>query len=435
MRDGKARSIELFSDIVSLDAALGESPPKGILKRSKSHQLTGIHVTFAQAAKGTSATSLATFSHGTQPVKSAGSGPSRLQDGSLGPAKPARSVSGRSSGTSSGSRVFPPKQADLRPSTPTKSNSDSKSRGSSFGIRTPVDKRRLGAANFQSPTSPGVQAWNNWDAKKADEELAEKRRLEEEAAPKIDRTKLVFKEIYRPTTLNKDGERVAASGACRRVVARSDVGLDSSASSHSFVSGSPAPKKSGDRGYSKDEKNLLEGFAPRPTSKTGMPQNPKKGSTEAGPTSVMTSGMLGLSLHDHQLPAFGTDSTLPRNDEKSGQISRTKKQLPSARGRSFDWPRGEGSFRGGNRQPQLTGDLMTWEAPTMSTTSPMITEEPTYSTLVQEMGDIYGSSPPRSRAQRNSSAAAIPSRVPRQDDSASQPTRGAPSQKPKSNAN
>jgi hypothetical protein len=46
-------------------------------------------------------------------------------------------------------------------------------------------------------------AWAWWDAKKADEELAEKRRVEEKAMSKVDRSNHVFQEKFIPTSLNE----------------------------------------------------------------------------------------------------------------------------------------------------------------------------------------------------------------------------------------
>jgi hypothetical protein len=418
--------VNFFGDSGPLGSAFGESAPKGILKRSESHQLSRRHVTFAQATKSQSTTSNARPSprHGNPSPKSRGSRPSMLQDRSLGPAthaQPARQASGQAMIGSSGSRV-----------SPTKPRSKSlQSHADGFGSRAPIDERPgFGATNIQSLTSPGVQAWNNWDAKQADEELAERRRLEEEAMPKVDRSTLVFKETYRPTALNKDGERVAASSSRRRVVARSEVAFDSSMALHSFASGSPAAK-SGDGGYSKNGKTLLGGFKPHSNSNTEVSQRAKSSSTAAGYTSAITSGMSGMSMYDKQLPAFGIDVERPMNDERSGQASRPKSAKPrDSRGGGLSRPRGAGSSKSRRQQSLPTGDLMTWEDPLTSSTSPVITKEPHYATSAIDMNDLYGASPPRFRSQENTSLPTTPSATPRQEEPTTPIARGATSKNP-----
>jgi len=71
----------------------------------------------------------------------------------------------------------------------------------------------------------------------------EKRRLEEASAPKTDRSQLVFKETFIPTTLNQSGERVlVSSGPRHRLVPRSDIGISSM---HAVLAAGPPIAESG----------------------------------------------------------------------------------------------------------------------------------------------------------------------------------------------
>ncbi len=147
-----------------------DSPPKNSMKRSASQKPNEKHVSFAP------------------------------EDKLFGPALGERSVSG----PLMGKQISPPKFGGPRLSTPNKPCSGSmQPRGSDLSSSGTVI-RRPDFAPFHST----LQAWQNWDAKKADEELAEKRRVEEEATSKVDRSNYFIQETFIPTSLNDSGERI-----------------------------------------------------------------------------------------------------------------------------------------------------------------------------------------------------------------------------------
>lgn len=392
-------SVEFFGDSRPLGAAFGESPPKSSMKRPVSQQSAGKHVSFAEAT-----TSVVGFSPDRRTQSSTVYGSMRPA-----PTTPGRSYSDPST-PSFGSRTSQPERGDPRPSAPHNQRPRSfQSPRGAFGYRTPIG---LGAADARSPNSPAVQAWNAWDAKKADDDLAERRRLEDEATPKVDHSNLVFRETFRPTTFNEAGERVrVSSGSRRRVVARTEVGSDAP---QLMSYGSPTPRI-GDTGYLTHDETLLEGFEPYPPSQRGMSQTPKTNLSSA--VNTLASGMSGASDFDNMLPAFGTDTDCLADDEQSGLSSRPKKKkkLPSTRGRGLSRPRGGASSR--NRQQSLpTGELVSLQDPLPIRAPRDTAAEVASLTAVMEsawgMDDLYGASPPRSRAQRNASAPASTSPTP-----------------------
>jgi hypothetical protein len=411
-------SVEFFGDSGPLSAAFGESPPKSSMKRSVSQQSVGKHVSFAKAT-----TSVVGFSPDRRTQSSTVNVSTRPAPTTPGRSYPSPSTPSFGSGTSL------PERGDPCPSTPHNQCSRSfQSPRGAFGYRTPIG---LGSAKAGSPNSPAVQAWNTWDAKKADDDLAERRRLEDEAAPKVDHSNLVFRETFQPTTFNEAGERVRVlSGSRRRVVARTEVGPDAP---QLMSYGSPIPRI-GDTGYLTNSETLLGGFEPCPLSQTGMSQGPKTNSSSAVKTPA--SGISGASDFNNMLPAFGTDTDCAAVEETSGPSSKSKKKkkrLPSTRGRGLNKPRGGASSR--NRQQSLpAGEHSSLQDPLQTRSSGDTSPEFASLTIVMEsargVDDLYGASPSRSRAQRNASAPTSTSPTPQRGiSSAPLIDLGEPSQK------
>jgi hypothetical protein len=71
---------------------------------------------------------------------------------------------------------------------------------------------------FTPKTTPTV--WKTWNAEKADAQLAEQVRSVEAARPKADPSTFVFQETWHPTTTDKNGNRVRASGPIKTTVPR-----------------------------------------------------------------------------------------------------------------------------------------------------------------------------------------------------------------------
>jgi helicase required for RNAi-mediated heterochromatin assembly 1 len=71
---------------------------------------------------------------------------------------------------------------------------------------------------FQPKTTP--TAWKTWNAEKADAQIAEQVRSVEAARPKADPSTFVFQETWHPTTTDKNGNRVRASGPIKTTVPR-----------------------------------------------------------------------------------------------------------------------------------------------------------------------------------------------------------------------
>jgi len=71
---------------------------------------------------------------------------------------------------------------------------------------------------FPPKTTP--TSWKTWNAEKADAQLAEQLRLVEAARPKTDPSTFVFQETWHPTTTDKNGNRVRASGSIKTTVPR-----------------------------------------------------------------------------------------------------------------------------------------------------------------------------------------------------------------------
>lgn len=91
---------------------------------------------------------------------------------------------------------------------------------------TPISQGRNARNNNTSSTPVSTpQAWRSWDAKKADEEMNEMRRLEKEMSPAVDRSTMVFNEIYRPITVENGFRQRSSTGVTRSVIRRSEPGV------------------------------------------------------------------------------------------------------------------------------------------------------------------------------------------------------------------
>jgi AAA domain len=180
------------------------------------------------------------------------------------------------------------------------------------------DKRR---ATLHASKLPLVtpQAWQDWNAKKADKELAEKRRLEEVSAPKPDLPRLVFKETYIPTTLNQNGERVLVpSGPRRRLVSRGDIGassLDVALTNCSAVHSGENEGKWNKKGPHVGTDSLL--------SSTEVSQVAKKLPTASKALVEVTNGVSDLSM-DETMPIASGENI------KSSETNRKDVQLPQS---------------------------------------------------------------------------------------------------------
>lgn len=91
---------------------------------------------------------------------------------------------------------------------------------------TPVSKRNNSCNNNFSPAFASTpKTWRSWDAKKADDEMNEMRRLEDEMIRTVDRSTLVFHETYRPINV-EDGFRKRSSGGVKKsVIHRSEPNI------------------------------------------------------------------------------------------------------------------------------------------------------------------------------------------------------------------
>ncbi|KAH6674807.1 P-loop containing nucleoside triphosphate hydrolase protein [Halenospora varia] len=65
----------------------------------------------------------------------------------------------------------------------------------------------------------GTQAWQDWDPQQADAKYQAKLLYESESKPQVDPSKLVFKETYQRTTVDRNGDRVnAGNGRTKRTI-------------------------------------------------------------------------------------------------------------------------------------------------------------------------------------------------------------------------
>lgn len=339
--DYATEGINLVDNTGPLDTIWGESPTKSSMKKSAADCLLGKRVTFVAATKSMVETSDArtALAHGGQ---------------SLRQVTPARSASGLLKAHSE-NRVSPTKRGSPFLSILNKHSDSVRTRGSdpSSQIST-VRRSTFGGSNF-SPITP--QAWQNWDAKKSDEDLVEKRRLEEASAPKTDRSQLVFKETFIPTTLNQSGERVlVSSGPRRRLVPRSDIGISSM---HAVLAaGLPIAESCGDVSQLDNEDKPHGSFDLIP-SLTDVSQAAKKEVSVASKVLMeVTIDMANLSMNETMLTAFGEDIERPVGNEndidspKSKQVHLSIHDLGDRfRGgnhqRGCNTPRETGSYRGG----------------------------------------------------------------------------------------
>jgi hypothetical protein len=334
-------SINPVDNTGPLDTVWGESPTKSSTKKSAAEYLVGKRVTFVAATKSMVETSDARtdLAHGGQ---------------SLRQVTPARSASGLLMAHSE-NRMLPTKRGDPFLSTLNKPHSGSvRTRGSDPSPQISVVRRSTFGGSNLSPITP--QAWQNWDAKKSDEDLVEKRRLEEASAPKIDRSQLVFKETFIPTTLNQSGERViVSSGLRRRLVPRSDIGISSL---HAVLAAGPIAQSGGDGSQSDNEEKPHGSFDPIP-SLTDVSQAAKKNVFVASKVLMeVTSDMENLSMNETMLTAFSEDIERPVGNEKDVHSPKSKQVHLSIhdlgdrfRGgnyqRGCSIPRETGSYRGG----------------------------------------------------------------------------------------
>lgn len=346
--DGQVRVPDYADENVDLYGNIGhsvwqDSPPKNSKERSTPQQLAGKPVSLVPASTSTFNGSDTRFDlpHGGQ---------------SFGQVSPMRSFSGPLM-ASSGNRISPSKGGDLHLSTPSKPRPGTiGSCGSEISSQATVIRRpAFGASNF----SP--EAWQNWDAKKADEELAEKRRREEAAAPKADRSTLVFNETFIPTTFNNSGERVfVSSGSRRRVVPRSNVvSRGNIASLNAVLADSPFPRHDVDLGFQKKDQKPCENSRPHPISPTEISQAAQKKVAAASRALInVTSDFPSLAMKQTMLPAFGEDSEYTERFAEVNRSLNSMQERPNARGRDerfvsgsssrgLTTPRG-GSFRGGD---------------------------------------------------------------------------------------
>lgn len=217
------------------------------------------------------------------------------------------------------------------------------SRQNDFSSQTAVIKRGVDASHL---SRTGPEAWKNWDAKKADAELAEKYRLEEATAPKIDRTQLVFKETYIPTTLNHSGERVrASSGPHRRLVPRSDAGFPSL---DTVLENSPNPHSGAECNHSK-KNNKLRGDFDLLLSLTEVSEAAKKNESKVSKALIEATGDLSsLSINETLPSTFGEHLESTTGGADQGLQSNKQEHL-SNRGQGYTF--GVASSLRGSRIP------------------------------------------------------------------------------------
>ncbi|KAG4433671.1 hypothetical protein IFR05_010839 [Cadophora sp. M221] len=148
--------------------------------------------------------------------KAARSGRRALSDQSSGQSSPHRGSSGTST---PGDRQF--------------------GRLTAFGDQPPPLFRGYGHEPVIDKGHPGFQNWANYNAKKADQEIDEKQRMEAAKAPKVDPSTLVIKETYRPVIIKNGIRTVDPSGPVRNLIPR-----DQAEAFHKFQSPSTTIIKS-----------------------------------------------------------------------------------------------------------------------------------------------------------------------------------------------
>jgi hypothetical protein len=251
------------------------------------------------------------------------------------------------SGSLMGKQISPPKFGEPRLSTPNKTHSGSmQSRGSDLSSSGTVIRRPAFAAFNSTP-----QAWQNWDAKKADEELAEKRRVEEATMSKVDRSNCFFLEKFIPTILNDSGERVFdPSGARYRAVQRSDGTLADTL----FT-----PQNSGVADHPSRERDQQKLRGTYPVSRPEVSEDAMQRVLAASKALIeVTDNMPNLSVSSTMMPAFGGGDEYTMCDQEMDRFSNGMQKtldvrVPGyrlgasnySRGPSTPTPRG-GSFRG-----------------------------------------------------------------------------------------
>jgi helicase required for RNAi-mediated heterochromatin assembly 1 len=91
--------------------------------------------------------------------------------------------------------------------------------GNQFAATSSCKATHINLSTTSLRSGPGMpDQWKNWDAKKSDAEMAEKARLLEAEKPRVDASKLVYNDTWRPATV-ENGMRVL-SGPERKVVRR-----------------------------------------------------------------------------------------------------------------------------------------------------------------------------------------------------------------------
>ncbi|KAH7311881.1 P-loop containing nucleoside triphosphate hydrolase protein [Rhexocercosporidium sp. MPI-PUGE-AT-0058] len=122
-----------------------------------------------------------------------------------------RSVPDQSPGWSS------PNHSGSAKSTPSKGTF---SRSTADYNQLPPVFRGYGQEPVVDKNHPGFQNWANYNAKKADQEIDEKQRMEAAKAPKVDPSTLVIKETYRPVIIRNGVRTVDPSGPVRSLIHR-----------------------------------------------------------------------------------------------------------------------------------------------------------------------------------------------------------------------
>lgn len=208
-------------------------------------------------------------------------------------------------------------------STPNKPRSG-RPRGSTFSSQTGIVRAVALSPSNLSPVTPDT--WKNWDSKKADEELAEQQRREEAAAPKIDRSQLVFNETYIPTFLNSRGERIANSGAQRRTVGR---GVFEFASLDTVVKYGVDGCALKSMEFDKRHDRII--------SPTELQTNRAKARAASKALIDVTRDMSNLPKRETLLPAFGDEPESFVGSKFVDQHLQNKLEDGSSRRRSKDW--------------------------------------------------------------------------------------------------
>ena len=132
-----------------------------------------------------------------------------------------------------------------RPSTPKTPRSRKERASPKSSAKPPFNHSKGSELAHASPNkssigTPPNNPWLDWDAQKADDDLAEKLRELDAATPKRDPSSMVYKEVHRPVVI-ENGKRVLSS-AVKRTVPRSEASpppntpVTSSSSENKFTS-------------------------------------------------------------------------------------------------------------------------------------------------------------------------------------------------------